>query len=312
MKRKFIDIIENNDFEGLKCLGKTDLHSHAGRGGHQDYISAWSGQRIQPVRESFTDLNQMQDWFEKNIKSICPGHQGYMKRLEAAFVQAKHDHIVTLALGFGMGEIDRLGGIDNFIQVVSHMAQVFAPETTFLPELSIGRQEDGVKVYHQLDEILEKNFFRSIDICNNEFAQPIKVFKKAYEKAEAYGLRKIAHVGEFGTADDVWEAVETLHLDEVHHGIAAAKSNQVMRFLNDHRIQLNICPSSNLLLSRISSYGDHPIKALFNQGVPVTINTDDLLIFNSSITEEYMHLYKHKVLSSNDLYEVWQQGLKRC
>jgi adenosine deaminase len=71
-------------------------------------------------------------------------------------------------------------------------------------------------------------------------------------------------VGEWGDADSVWCAVEELELDEVQHDIAAADSPAVMRFLADHRIRLNICPTSNLMFSRVGTLASHPIRKLFD------------------------------------------------
>lgn len=92
------------------------------------------------------------------------------------------------------------------------------------------------------------------------------------------------HVGEFGTAEDVRHAVDLLELDEVHHGIAAADSKSVMKYLRDQETILNICPMSNIMLKRVKDYSSHPIKTLYENGVPVTINTDDLAIFNATVS----------------------------
>lgn len=104
--------------------------------------------------------------------------------------------------------------------------------------------------------------------------------------------------------------METLGLDEVHHGIHAADSEKVMRFLADHKIQLNICPSSNVMLGYAANYQNHPIKVLYEHGVPVTINTDDLLIFDSSIENEYLLLYRSGALNAAQLEDIRKTGLK--
>lgn len=122
-----------------------------------------------------------------------------------------------------------------------------------------------------------------------------------YRKAKKYRVRLKAHVGEFGTADDVMEAVEELELDEVHHGIAATKSDFIMKWLADHKILLNICPTSNVMLNVVHNYKDHPIKLLYHAGVSVTINTDDLLIFSQSVSQEYIKLYTLGVLNEDEL-----------
>ena len=118
------------------------------------------------------------------------------------------------------------------------------------------------------------------------------------------------HAGETGTADDVRRAVETLGLSEVHHGISACTSKETMRFLADNRIQLNVCPSSNVMLGYVKDYRNHPIRILVENGVRVTINTDDLLIFDSSIESEYLRLYCAGTLSAEQLDEIRRNGLK--
>ena len=156
---------------------------------------------------------------------------------------------------------------------------------------------------------LELDFYRSVDLYADEFAQPIGVFKPLYRAARARGLRLRAHVGEWGTADDVWQAVEELELDEVQHGIAAASSPQVMRFLADNRIRLNVCPTSNIMLGRVESMAAHPIRRLFDAGVIVTVNTDDALMFGIGVIDEYLSLHRAGVFTPTELDQIRCNGL---
>ena len=186
----------------------------------------------------------------------------------------------------------------------------FAPNTILLPELALERGCDTDQVFSRIDEVLAYYWFKSIDINAGETEQPIKNFKKIYRKAKEYGLRLKAHVGEFGTADDVMEAVEELELEEVHHGIAAAKSEFVMNWLSKHKIQLNVCPSSNVMLSVVESYSAHPIRKLYDHGIPVTINTDDMLVFNQSVSQEYLNLFKCGLMKADELNHIRETGLR--
>ncbi len=294
----------------LMLVPKSDIHTHGGKGGRLKYFSDWANIHISASERPFESLEEMQNWFRANVKIHDNGKPGYLKRIEAAFAQAREDHIVVLALSFGMEVIDFLGGIDSFIDTLNSYHEAYAPETEYYPELSLGRECDVDEAYNRLDEILGKGWFRSIDICGDEFAQQIKNFQRIYRKAQSYGMELKAHVGEFGAANDVREAVELLELSEVHHGIAAVKSREVMRWLSNNRIQLNICPTSNVMLRRVPSYAEHPIRELFDNGIPVTINTDDLLIFDSAVSEEYLKLYNAKVFSAADLEIIRQTGLK--
>lgn len=102
----------------------------------------------------------MNQWLNDNVKCPCPGFSGYLKRVEAAFAQAKADNIAVLALSFA---IDSCGTIDNFIRVMDELHKNFAPNTEFLPDLALGYIPDGQV---RLDEIFSANWFKGIDICN--------------------------------------------------------------------------------------------------------------------------------------------------
>jgi len=286
------------------------LHSHAGRGGNIKYIENWAGVKIAPHEKQFESLSEMQSWFVNNVKCHCLGIDGYLKRIEAAFVQAADDNIKILTLSYGIDEVDSLGGMIPFIRTIENLRASFAPDTLFFPELALGREQDVDHVASRLDEIFSYGWFKSIDICNNELAQPICNFKKIYRQARSAELKLRAHVGEFGSADDVMEAVEELELDEVHHGIAAARSDHVMRFLSDNEIRLNVCPTSNVMLKTAESYATHPIRILYDHGIPVTINTDDLLIFNQSVSDEYMNLHSSKLMTADELEDIRLIGLE--
>lgn len=306
-----IDSLMNGSLEGVRAIPKSDLHNHAGRGGTIQYIGSWADVHIEPPAERFPSLHEMQRWFVEHVKRHCPGVEGYLKRIEASFVQAQDDHIQRLALSFGIDEVDALGGMEPFTRTISELHRRYAPDTQFLPELALDRACCVDLTYGRVEELLSYGWFRSIDICGDELAQSIVRFKAIYRLAQAAGLVLKAHVGEFGNADDVKEAAEELELREIHHGVAAAHSPQVMRWLSDHRIQLNVCPTSNVMLGVAESYGKHPIRKLCDFGVPVTVNTDDLLIFNQSVSQEYMNLYTSGLMTAEELNEIRLTGLKR-
>nr|WP_167521172.1 adenosine deaminase [Paenibacillus timonensis] len=309
MSLSFTEALHLNALDELKRIPKSDLHSHAGRGGNISYIETWSGAKIEPPGRPFDSLLDMQAWFESNIKIHCRGLQGYLKRIEASFAQAQADRIEVLALSFGLDEISTLGGMKTFMGIIEELHRCLAPGTSFFPELSLGRESRIEDILKEIDEVLAYRWFASIDICNDEFAQPIRHFKPVYRIAKVAGLKLRAHVGEFGSPDDVREAVEELELDEVHHGIAAARSVSVMNWLADHHIRLNVCPTSNILLRVADSYARHPLRKLYDYGVPVTINTDDLLIFNQSVSQEYLNLYQSGLMTAEELDLIRVTGL---
>ena len=310
MTMNFIELLENREYKKLLQVPKSDIHSHAGRGGNIAFIAERTGANILPPPEKYDSLSHMQQWFDANIKPLCGGREGQILRWEACFAEAMRNNISRLALSFSRLDVAAVGGMQAFVEILERFHQEYCPDTRFEPELTYGRNCSIDAELEYIDELLEVGYFQSIDICNGEFQQPIRNFVPLYRKAEEYNLVKKAHVGEFGTADDIVDAVQTLGLQEVHHGIAAANSKEVMRFLEREKIQLNICPSSNVMLKVAKSYAEHPIQTLVRNGVPVTINTDDLLIFNNSIEQEYINLYEAGTLTAQELEEVRLRGLR--
>ncbi len=303
---KFKMALEKRDRTALGQVPKSDLHNHAGRGGKAEDVSL----HIKPRRDPFDSLNEMQVWFENSVKVHIPsGAEGFLRRVEAAFIQARRDNIKRLSLSFGLGDIVALRGLVGFSKTIDALKRKYIPEAEFLPELALLRSEISEEEVDVVKDIISFGYFKSIDICGNEKAGSLERYVDLYRFARGKHLILKAHVGEFGTARDVLEAVEKLELDEVHHGIAAASTLEAMRFLSDNKIILNVCPTSNIMLKRVENYRCHPIRKLFDHGVPVTINTDDLLIFNASVSDEYLNLYDSNVFSTEELNHIRSSGL---
>lgn len=307
MKDKFIEALENNDIEEMRKIPKSDLHNHMTRGGNKRYIEDWAGVKIAKCPK-FKDLDEMNEWNVQNIKPLFQGRAGYEKRIEAAFVQARMDGVKVLNMGVSIGEEAFYdGSVEDLVHALRRIHRHFAPDILFLPEISFLSYTPMKEINEKIDEYLAQNYFKSIDIYGDEFAVPY--FKKTYRKAKTKGLILKAHVGEFGTAELVKKAVEELELDQVQHGMAAANSKCVMRWLSDNKIQLNICPTSNVLLGRVENYKVHPIRKLYDNGIKVTINTDDMIIFDQSVSEEFFNLYKAGVFNPAELNEIRENGL---
>jgi len=306
-KNRFVQALRNNSVAEMRGVPKSDLHSHAGRGGSISYIEKWANTKISAPTSHFLSLYEMNQWLNNNVKYHCPpGVDGYLLRIEAAFVQASADNVRVLALSYDMGEIEELGGMEKFIMIMSGMQKKYAPETDCFPDLALGYSSDRLE---KLDEIFSYKWFNAIDIMNYAGTYSLIELKEICKKAKDNGLVIKAHIGEFGSADDVIRYAEELGLDEIQHGVAAAKSPQVMQWLAKHKVKLNVCPTSNVMLKVCDSYAAHPIRLLYDYGVPVTINTDDLLIFNSTLSEEYLHLFNSGLMNEDELYDICQTGL---
>lgn len=308
---RFIAGLEQGDLELIQAVPKSDLHNHCWMGGRIAYIEERLGIQIKRP-PAVCDPDRVFGWVSSEFLPMIYEAERRQVAIEAAFVQAADDGVTVLAPSFGVFMLGRIygGDIRREIGAFKRLHSCFAPYVTLHPILGFNRglcHPDAV--IGMLEDHLELAFFEAIDLYGDEFARPIQEFKALYRRAKAYGLGLTAHVGEFGDAESIQEAVSELELQQVQHGIAAAGSPQVMRFLADNGIQVNVCPTSNIRLGQVADYESHPIRVLYDNGVRVTVNTDDVAIFDQSVSEEFMNLYRVGCFAAQELDDIRRNGL---
>lgn len=124
-------------------------------------------------------------------------------------------------------------------------------------------------------------------LTGDEHQHPIGEFAEAFRIARGEGLRATAHAGEHRPAETIIEAVETLGLNRVGHGIRAIESPEVTRQLVEGRIPLEICLGSNIALGLYPSLTEHPIGKLADAGCTIVLGTDDPGFFGTDLAQEY-------------------------
>jgi adenosine deaminase len=310
MSNSFAAALESRDIAAIRAWPKADLHNHGFLSGDRGFIAQRTGHDIAPVKTPLSSIQEMHDWVARNVGDLFSGAEGRLLGCEAAFALARKDGVTRIAFGDDVWMITQgVGSAPELFRSLVRLQEQVAPEIEWIPQLGISRHCRIAAIERWLAPFLELDCYKCIDLSGDEHAQPIEVFKPIYRAARAKGLHLKAHVGEFGTADDIWRAVETLELDEVQHGIAAASSPRVMNVLADNRIRLNVCPASNVLLGRVPSLARHPIRRLFDAGVVVTVNTDDALVFGRSVSEEFLALFEAGVFTAAELDLVRLAGL---
>lgn len=306
MNEEFQRALQAEDLEGIRKCPKSDLHNHGWAGAAPASVAAILGRKFAQLDHKLTSMAEMHAWASEN-GDIDPKLRPQL--FEAAFARAAWDGLARFEIGDDVWAITLDGSANKVTDILKRAHERGAPNVELIPQLGMSRHCRIEDIRRWMEPFLELRFYRTIDLSGDEFAQPIENFKPLYRLARANGLRLKAHVGEWGDADSVWRAVEELELDEVQHGIAAAESPTVMRFLAEHRIRLNICPTSNLMLSRVETLASHPIRKLFDAGVRVTVNTDDMVMFGQSVSHEFLNLYRAGCLNEKELDQVRENGL---
>lgn len=310
---KFIHALKSDDLNVVRQIPKSDLHNHFVLGGDRRYIKSVTGFDIPYFKGTMSSMQEMQDWNNAYLGERFNNSDMRKLLIEATFVQAKNDGIKVLEIGedvWGLNEYFH-NDIDELINAFKGANERISPEIELRLQIGLSRHCPTDYLMKCLYHFWGCDAFYSIDLYGDEFAQPIENFIPIYRKAKENGLRLKAHIGEWGSAEDVYKGIELLGLDEVQHGIAAANSDKVIKYLLRNHIRLNITPTSNLVLSRIKNMKVHPIQKLFRSGVDVTINSDDILIFDSDVSKEYCRLFKSGILTAEELDIIRTNGLRK-
>jgi aminodeoxyfutalosine deaminase len=126
----------------------------------------------------------------------------------------------------------------------------------------------------------------SFGIGGDETRGPARDFEHVFAAARRKGLRLTAHAGETDGPESVWDALR-IGAERIGHGIRAAEDPALMRHLRDNQIPLEVCITSNIATGAVARLEDHPVRRLFEAGVPLTLNTDDPGIFDTTLEREF-------------------------
>ncbi|MFI1926917.1 adenosine deaminase [Streptomyces sp. NPDC020377] len=127
----------------------------------------------------------------------------------------------------------------------------------------------------------------SFGLGGPEIGVPRPQFKPYFDRAIAAGLRSVPHAGETTGPQTVWDALTHLRAERIGHGTSSAQDERLLAHLAEHRIALEVCPTSNIATRAVRTLDEHPIKEFVRAGVLVTINSDDPPMFGTDLDNEY-------------------------
>jgi adenine deaminase len=127
----------------------------------------------------------------------------------------------------------------------------------------------------------------AIGLDSTEAGNPPSKFQRAFAQASEAGLPAVAHAGEEGPPEYIWEALDLLHARRIDHGVRCAKDERLMERLADEQVPLTVCPLSNVRLRVFSSLEHHNLRRLMERGLLVTVNSDDPAYFGGYVADNY-------------------------
>lgn len=178
--------------------------------------------------------------------------------------------------------------ITDSLLIGRHRAfQDFGIKSQFIMDLVRDTGPDnGMEYLERVKNYLGKGII-GIGLGGSEQSYPPEKYRYIYEKAKQLGFRLTAHAGEAAGAKSVWNALKHLNIERIGHGVRAREDRKLIQHLKKTQIPLEVCVVSNIKTGVYNSIEEHPIREYFNNGLFVTINSDDPVMFNTTISNEY-------------------------
>jgi adenosine deaminase len=140
-----------------------------------------------------------------------------------------------------------------------------------------------------------------VGLDSTEIGYPPELFADVYARAAAEDLHLVAHAGEEGGPETVAAALDVLHVERVDHGIRAMEDPALVKRLRDQRVPLTVCPLSNVCLRAVDTLADHPLPVMLDEGLLVTVNSDDPPYFGGYIDANYAAVREQFALTPGQL-----------
>jgi adenosine deaminase len=194
----------------------------------------------------------------------------------------------------GLRHAKRETGIKSNVIVcgIRHMD----PQTSVrLAELAVAYKGKGVVGY---------------DLAGAEEGHPAREHREAIQLILDNNVNVTIHAGEAYGPDSIAQAVHKCGAHRIGHGVRLRENGDLLNYLNDHRIPLEMCPSSNVQTGSVAGFASHPLKFYFDFGLRVTVNTDNRLITDTTVTKELGIAHREMGLTLEDLCTLLVQGFK--
>jgi adenosine deaminase len=194
-------------------------------------------------------------------------------------------------------------GVKNFFGQIT-VSFIFDISRNFGPE-------NGMILLEQMKEMKGHNLV-GMGMGGSEHLYPPEPFKDVYRKAKDYGFHTTVHAGEAAGPNSVWAALRILSPDRIGHGTRIIEDPELLNYVKERKIPIELCPISNVRTGVVKSLLEHPIREYYDNNLNIFINTDDPKMFNTSLENEFIQLESIgfgksdvKVMLNNAIDSAW-------
>ena len=160
-------------------------------------------------------------------------------------------------------------------------------------------EEDAFETLEQ--SLPYKHLIKAVGLDSSEKGNPPSKFQKVFEASIKEGYVPVAHAGEEGPAEYIWEALDLLKIARIDHGNNCLTDEVLVKRLVDEKIALTVCPLSNLELKVVDDLKDHPLKKMLNLGLKATVNSDDPAYFGGYMNANFLQTAEALDLTKEDV-----------
>jgi adenosine deaminase len=169
----------------------------------------------------------------------------------------------------------------------------------FLRHLSVAEAMDTLK-----SALPFKDWITAVGLDSSERGFPPEKFAPVFDLARQKGFKAVAHAGEEGPPEYIWQALKILRVERIDHGIRCLEDAGLVDYLVKKQVPLTVCPLSNVKLGVFDNMNQHNLKQMLDLGLCVTVNSDDPAYFGGYIEENFMALHQAHSLESQDIYKL--------
>ena len=150
----------------------------------------------------------------------------------------------------------------------------------------------------------------AVGLDSYEVGHPPAQFLNVFERARQHGFLTVAHAGEEGPADYIWQALQLLHVSRIDHGVRCMDDEVLVGELVKRQVPLTVCPLSNVKLGVFARLEEHTLRQMLHRGLCVTVNSDDPAYFGGYIAENFVAAQHALQLTASDLYRLTQNAIQ--
>lgn len=297
-----------------RAIPKAELHIHIEGSLEPELIFALAQRNgvtlpyasVESLRAAyaFTDLQSFLDIYYAGA-SVLLKAEDFHDMAWAYFLRAKADNVVHAEIFFdpqthtvrGVPMATVVEGLSSACrQAETELGVSSALILCFLRHLS---EEDA---FATLEGALPyREHFIGVGLDSSELGHPPEKFERVFARCRALGLRLVAHAGEGGPPDYMWQAIDLLKVQRIDHGVACLQDPLLVAELAHTRLPLTVCPLSNLKLCVVRDLREHPLKTMLDAGLCATVNSDDPAYFGGYMNANFEQTVQALGLSCADV-----------